>query len=98
MVKAKELKLPALVITFEPQPNEYFGHGKTPPRLTRLREKLTLLQKYGVDRVLSLRFNQALANLTAEEFIEQVLVNDLGVRYLIIGDDFRFGHARAAAI
>lgn len=94
IAKARELKLPATVITFEPQPNEYFNRSKIPPRLTRLREKLLILQNLGIDRVLCLRFNQTLANLTAEQFIENILINALGIHQLIIGDDFRFGHAR----
>ena len=93
--KADELSLPSLVITFEPQPQEYFAPERAKPRLTRFREKLKALPRYGVDRVLCLRFNQALASLPADEFIKQILVDGLGVRYLVVGDDFRFGNGRA---
>ena len=93
--KADELSLPSLVITFEPQPQEYFAPEQAKPRLTRLREKLKALPRYGVDRVLCLRFNQSLASLPADEFIKQILVDGLGVRYLVVGDDFRFGSGRA---
>ncbi|MCK4951225.1 MAG: bifunctional riboflavin kinase/FAD synthetase [Gammaproteobacteria bacterium] len=93
--KADELSLPSLVITFEPQPQEYFAPEQAKPRLTRLREKLKALPRYGVDRVLCLQFNQALASLPADEFIKQILVDGLGVRYLVVGDDFRFGNHRA---
>ncbi len=92
--KAAELALPALVMTFEPYPQEFFSTDAAPPRLTRLREKLLILRRYALDRVLCLRFNAALAAMEPEAFIEQVLIGQLGVRYLVIGDDFRFGRAR----
>lgn len=92
--KAAELKLPATVIIFEPQPNEYFGGAKTPPRLMRLREKLSMLKKQGVQQVLCLNFNKMLAALSAEQFVEQVLIAGLNIKHLIIGDDFRFGYQR----
>jgi riboflavin kinase/FMN adenylyltransferase len=93
--KAQALGLPATVIVFEPQPNEFFGHDKAPPRLTRLREKLLALGERPVDRVLCIEFTQRLAELPAGDFIEQVLVQGLGIRYLVVGDDFRFGRGRA---
>jgi len=92
--KAAELGLPTTVITFEPQPQEYFSHGDIPPRLTRLREKLRAMQRYSVDSVLCLPFNRALAEMEAESFIQRVLVDGLGVRYLVVGDDFCFGKGR----
>jgi riboflavin kinase / FMN adenylyltransferase len=92
--KAAQLGLPTVVITFEPQPQEYFSHGEVPPRLTRFREKLKALRRYSVDRVLCLPFNRSLAEMEAEAFIQRVLVDGLGVRYLVVGDDFRFGKER----
>lgn len=92
--KAAELCLPTVLITFEPQPMEYFIPGKVPARLTRFREKMLALQRYSVDRVCCLSFNDKLANLSAEAFIEQILVEKLGVKYLVVGDDFRFGKNR----
>ncbi len=92
--KAAQLGLPTAVITFEPQPQEYFSRGDIPPRLTRLREKFKALRRYSVDRVLLLPFNRSLAEMEAEAFIQQVLVEGLGVRYLVVGDDFRFGKGR----
>ena len=86
--------LPVTLITFEPQPREYFTPGSTPPRLTRFREKLEALQSCPVDRVVCLRFSAALAALTADEFIQQLLIDGLGVKYLVVGDDFRFGKNR----
>ena len=92
--KAAELCLPTAVMTFEPQPQEYFDPAHIPPRLTRFREKLQALRRYSVDRVLCLRFEPALAALTAEQFIRRILVDGLGIRYLVVGDDFRFGRGR----
>jgi riboflavin kinase/FMN adenylyltransferase len=94
-VKSGDIGVPTTVITFEPQPREYFTHGHTPARLTRLREKLQALRRYAVDRVLVLRFDARLADMEAEEFIDRILIAGLGVRYLVVGDDFRFGHRRA---
>lgn len=91
---AGRLNLPTVVITFEPQPQEYFGAAAETPRLTRLREKLQAMRRYSVDRVLCLPFNRRLATLPAEDFIRKLLVEGLGVKYLVVGDDFRFGHQR----
>ncbi|HHH35275.1 MAG TPA: bifunctional riboflavin kinase/FAD synthetase [Gammaproteobacteria bacterium] len=96
--KAAELGLPTVVVTFEPHPQEYFGGDKAPPRLTRFREKIQTLRRYAVDRVLVLRFDDRLARMPAEAFIERILVAGLGVRYLVVGDDFRFGHRRRGDI
>lgn len=92
--RAGELRLPTTVIIFEPQPPEYFAPEQAPPRLTRLREKLTALRRFSVDRVLVIRFDRAFAALSAEQFVQRVLVDGLGVRYLVVGDDFRFGKDR----
>ncbi|MFD2192175.1 bifunctional riboflavin kinase/FAD synthetase [Pistricoccus aurantiacus] len=92
---ARALSLPMTVVVFEPQPREYFAGDQAPPRLTRLRDKMALLAKCGVDRVLCLPFNESLRQLTAEEFISRVLVEGLCVRHLVVGDDFRFGCDRS---
>lgn len=92
--KAEEFGVPTTVITFEPQPQEYFAPDNAIPRLTRLREKLLALRRFSVDRVLCLSFNRALAQMPAEDFIRQILVEGLGIRYLVVGDDFRFGAGR----
>ncbi|MCL7942047.1 bifunctional riboflavin kinase/FAD synthetase [Halomonas sp. ATCH28] len=89
--QAARLGLPVAVVVFEPQPREFFAGDQAPPRLTRLRDKVALLGECGVDRILCLPFNDALRSLTALEFIERVLVGGLGVRHLVVGDDFRFG-------
>ncbi|PWG65150.1 bifunctional riboflavin kinase/FAD synthetase [Sediminicurvatus halobius] len=87
-------RLPATVITFEPHPREFFAPERAPGRLTRLRDKLRLLARAGAERVLCLRFDQRLAAQPAEAFIRELLVEALGVRYLMVGDDFRFGRGR----
>lgn len=92
--KAQVLGLEAAVITFEPQPQEYFAPEAAIPRLTRLREKYQALSRFAIDRLLVLPFNRRLAALSARDFIERVLVRGLAVRYLVVGDDFRFGHGR----
>ncbi len=92
--KATQFGCPSTVITFEPQPLEYFAGEAAPARLMRLRDKVRALQRYNVARILSLRFNQALAEMPYQEFIDRVLVKGLGVRYLVVGDDFRFGKDR----
>ncbi len=88
------LGLPMVVILFEPQPREYFAPEQAPPRLTRLREKLFQLAQLPVDIVLLLQFDQALAECPAEDFIRTVLVENLRIKYLVVGDDFHFGKNR----
>ena len=92
---AAELGLPSVVMTFEPQPQEFFSGERAPARLMRLREKVDALFEFGVDQVLCLQFNSELRNLTAAEFVRSVLVDGLGTRHLIVGDDFRFGCDRS---
>lgn len=87
--------LPACVMTFEPHPREFFAPDQAPVRLTSMREKLGLLRQHGVERTHVLRFNFALAQVTAADFIGRILVRGLGVRWLQVGDDFRFGARRA---
>ena len=93
--KARSLALPSLVMIFEPQPQEFFAPDRVPARLTRLREKLWALNIDAVDRVLCVRFDARFAAVTAEEFVERVLAGSLGARYVVVGDDFRFGARRA---
>jgi riboflavin kinase/FMN adenylyltransferase len=91
---AAKFGVPTLVVMFEPQPQEFFLGPQTPPRLMRLREKLQALRRYSVDRVLVLPFNESLAQMPAQDFIEHLLVQGLDARYVAVGDDFRFGHQR----
>lgn len=87
--------LRACAVSFEPLPVEYFVEQENQPhRLTDMREKITQLALQSFDQLLLLRFNHALANSTAESFIKDVLITGLNTRYLLIGDDFRFGQNR----
>ncbi len=92
--KARALGLPAAVFTFEPHPREYFSPASAPARLSSMREKLLLLAAAGIDRVHVCRFDARLAALSAEDFIDDILVRGLGTRHLYIGDDFCFGAGR----
>ncbi|MHB8352897.1 MAG: bifunctional riboflavin kinase/FAD synthetase [Burkholderiales bacterium] len=91
---AGSLELNTGVITFEPHPREFFSPHEAPPRLTTLREKLELLDAAGIDQVTVLRFNRSLAAMPAEAFIMAWLVQRLRTRWLLVGDDFRFGAQR----
>jgi riboflavin kinase/FMN adenylyltransferase len=95
---AVRLGIPACVLTFEPQPREFFAPDQAPPRLTSLREKLELLAACGVDHVHISRFNYAFAQISAEEFIERIIARGLGARWVLVGDDFRFGARRAGSL
>jgi riboflavin kinase/FMN adenylyltransferase len=88
----RSMSAPSMLLTFEPTPREYFRGGAVPARLTRFREKITLLARTELDRVLCLPFNERTANTPAEWVVDELLANRLGVRYLVVGDDFRFGH------
>jgi riboflavin kinase/FMN adenylyltransferase len=92
--QAKLLGLPSVVMTFEPQPMEHFAKQSAPARLTRLRDKFVQLSKFNIDRLLCVNFNQHFANLEAEAFIGDLLVKRLGVKFLVVGDDFCFGRGR----
>ncbi|KFC07749.1 riboflavin kinase/FMN adenylyltransferase [Trabulsiella guamensis ATCC 49490] len=92
--EGRERGVPVVVMIFEPQPLELFSAEKAPARLTRLREKLRYLAESGVDYVLCVRFDRRFAALTAQTFISDLLVKRLGVQYLAVGDDFRFGAGR----
>ncbi len=93
--RAKALNAPAVVITFEPQPAEFFrGDKAAVPRLTRWREKFHALAACDMDAVLVLRFDGQLASWDAGQFVQRVLCDGLAVREVIVGDDFRFGRAR----
>ena len=93
-LKGDMLGLPATVITFEPQPTEFFLPEKAPPRLSRFREKVEALRSYSIEQLCVLRFNKVLAEMSANDFIQKLLVEGLNVRYLVVGDDFKFGKDR----
>jgi riboflavin kinase/FMN adenylyltransferase len=92
--EGRKRNLPVVVVVFEPQPLELFAGDKAPARLTRLREKLRYMAEAGVDKVLCVRFDRRFAALSAQRFISDLLVEKLDVKYLAVGDDFRFGAGR----
>jgi len=97
--EASHRGLPSCVMTFEPHPRDFFAQlaGKpelAPARIATLRDKLSELERCGIDQVIVLRFDAALAALSAQAFIDQVLMQGLGARYILVGDDFRFGAKR----
>ncbi len=92
---AAELQLPAVVMVFEPQPLELFNPAAAPARLTRFREKYHWLASLGLDRLLCVKFDRDFASQQPEYFIEHLLLEKLGVRHLIVGDDFCFGKNRS---
>ncbi len=94
VAKAKALNCVAAVLVFEPQPQELFALDKAPARLCRLRDKYTLLAELGVERLICVNFTRKFASQSAEKFIEHLLVEKLGIKHLIVGDDFHFGKNR----
>jgi riboflavin kinase/FMN adenylyltransferase len=94
LIEAKRLQVPATVVTFEPQPEELFAGDNAPARLSRLRDKYVQLQKLGLDRLLCISFTHKFANMSAQEFIDELLIKQLDVKFLVVGDDFHFGYQR----
>jgi riboflavin kinase/FMN adenylyltransferase len=94
--KAEQFNQPSLVILIEPHPEEFFAPtpDACPARLTGLREKLELLESFGIDYVFQLTFDKALSELSAERYIQEILVDGLGILCFIVGNDFRFGYQR----
>ncbi|WP_296753255.1 bifunctional riboflavin kinase/FAD synthetase [Thiobacillus sp.] len=92
---ARTRGLPSCVLSFEPHPREFFAPEQAPARLSSLREKAECLQQLGIDRLHVFRFDRAFSALTAEAFIERVLGRTLQARYVLVGDDFRYGARRA---
>jgi riboflavin kinase/FMN adenylyltransferase len=97
--EAQHRGLPSCVLSFEPHPRDFFAHRAAKPelaptRIASLRDKLSELERCGIDQVVVLRFDERLCSLSAHDFIEEVLVQGLGARYVLVGDDFRFGAKR----
>lgn len=92
---AREHGVASALMTFEPTPREYFGRDNPPPRISTFRGKVKILRELGVDRLIVQRFGRALSGMPPEVFVRDVLANRMGVRAVVIGDDFRFGHKRA---
>ena len=94
VARAQDLKLPAVALSFEPLPREFFSRELPPPRLTLARGKYEGLRALGADSVGLLRFDARLSAMSAQDFVHQLLVARLGAREVWIGPDFRFGHRR----
>jgi riboflavin kinase/FMN adenylyltransferase len=91
---ASEHGLVSAVMVFEPQPREFFNPDHIVPRLSLLRDKLNFLNNIGIGQVVCLAFNKKLACLSAQQFVQAILVQGLNVKHLVIGDDFAFGSDR----
>ncbi len=96
--KAAELDLPSVIIVFEPLPREYFSPLQAPARIMSFWEKCRALEALGVDRLLRIRFNEQFRVMSAQTFVDDIFVAGLGVRYVVLGDDFRFGADRQGDI
>ncbi len=93
--RARDDGLPSLVMVFEPTPLEFFSGDQAPARLSTLREKIEGCREIGIDRFFVVRFDWELAEMSPEQFIRSLLVDGIGVRHLVVGDDFRFGRDRS---
>jgi riboflavin kinase / FMN adenylyltransferase len=93
MVKARaaELGARAAVLVFEPSSKEFIDPAGAPPRLTRWREKYLALAAQGLDRMVTLRFDDCMRAMTPQRFVDELLVTGLGVRHVVVGNDFRYG-------
>ncbi|NRA23286.1 MAG: bifunctional riboflavin kinase/FAD synthetase [Oleispira sp.] len=89
--QGEQHQLSTVVMMFEPQPREFFAPDQAPARLANMSEKLQDLASFGIDYVLCLPFNQKLRSMSADQFIQTILIDGLQIRHLIVGDDFRFG-------
>ncbi|WP_294954002.1 bifunctional riboflavin kinase/FAD synthetase [uncultured Gilliamella sp.] len=98
ITQGKRLNLPTVVMLFEPQPLEFFCPDNAPSRLTSFQEKVILIEKLGIDYIIAIPFNQTFAKMSADDFIQDWLINKLQAKYIAIGDDFRFGSERKGDI
>jgi riboflavin kinase/FMN adenylyltransferase len=89
--RAAELEVPATVLVFEPSSKEFIDPDGAPPRLTRWREKYLALAALGVDRLVTLRFDDRMRAMTPACFVERLIVEELATRHMVVGDDFRYG-------
>ena len=98
IARAQSLGVPSTLIVFEPLPREYFAPMEAPPRLMSFREKVPVLRELGIDRLLRIRFDKRFAAVRATDFIRDALIEGLGVRHLVVGDDVHFGYGREGNI
>lgn len=96
--RARALRVPALMMTFDPHPAEVLRPGSHPPELTTLRRRADLAEELGVDVFLAMPFTTALQTTSAESFVHEILVETLHVAEVVVGEDFRFGHRGAGSL
>src|SRR5271155_1126247 len=96
--RAAQLGAPATVLAFEPSSKEFIDPDGAPPRLTRWREKCCALAAQGVDRVVTLRFDDCMRAMTPRCFVDELIVEKLGTRHIVVGDDFRYGSKAGGTI
>lgn len=96
--EARSRELPAVVMSFEPTPKEFFAAARPPARLMRFREKFEALAEYGVDIFYCPRFSATMRSIPADAFIRQILVHGLNARHVVVGDDFHFARKREGSI
>ena len=89
--RATELRSAATVLVFEPSSKEFIDPDGAPPRLTRWREKFLALEQQGVDRLVTLRFDEHVRAMTPECFVDELIIEALGTRHIVVGNDFRYG-------
>jgi riboflavin kinase/FMN adenylyltransferase len=89
--RAAELRSAATVLVFEPSSKEFIDPEGAPPRLTSWREKFLALAAQGVDRLVTLRFDEYMRAMTPQSFVDELIVESLGTRHMVVGDDFRYG-------
>jgi len=98
LAAASKHGVPSTIISFDPLPNEFFAGDNAPHRIHGFRDRYLTAAAMGVDRYLLLRFDQQLADQSPEEFIDSIFVSTIGLKHLVVGDDFRFGHKRKGDI
>jgi riboflavin kinase/FMN adenylyltransferase len=91
MARAGEFRSAATVLVFEPSSKEFIDPEGAPPRLTRWREKFLALSALGVERLVTLRFDEYMRAMTPQNFVDELIVGTLGTRHMVVGDDFRYG-------
>ncbi|MDP8985681.1 MAG: bifunctional riboflavin kinase/FAD synthetase [Pseudomonadota bacterium] len=91
MERSAQLQCESTVLVFEPSSKEFIDPAGAPPRLTRWREKMVALAAQGVDRIVTLRFDDAMRAMSPQRFVEELIVGGLGARHVVVGDDFRYG-------
>lgn len=95
---ARQMDVPLTVVTTEPHPRSFFRPSNAPFRLTPFRERARLLEAFGVDLLISMPFNRAMSQCLAQDFVQDLLIRDLGILHLVVGYDYRFGKGRGGGV